>query len=131
MSRYRRAFGGLLLAQTAHSVEEYTGRLWETFPPARIVSGLFSDDPVRGFVVANLVLVGFGLWCWAVPMRREWRSAVLLAWVWVALEVGNGLGHPIWSVWQGGYTAGVATAPLLLVLASNLARELMRMESNA
>jgi hypothetical protein len=29
------AFGAHVAAQAVHSVEEYAGRLWESFPPAR------------------------------------------------------------------------------------------------
>ncbi|HEY7635597.1 MAG TPA: HXXEE domain-containing protein [Gemmatimonadales bacterium] len=121
VSRFQTAFLALILAQSAHSLEEYLGRLWESFPPARFVSGLISTDLERGFVVANVVLVTFGLWCWAWPVRRAWPSAVPLAWAWVTIEVVNGMGHPLWSLRQGGYTPGLATAPLLLILAINLA----------
>jgi len=34
MTRLQMAFGGLVLAQAAHSLEEYVGRLWESFQPA-------------------------------------------------------------------------------------------------
>jgi hypothetical protein len=44
----------------------------------------------------------------------------------VAIETINGIGHPLWSLRQGGYTPGVATAPVLLILAINLARQLLR-----
>jgi hypothetical protein len=118
-------FAGLILAQAAHSVEEYTGRLWETFPPARLVSGLVSSDLERGFVIANVLLVGFGAWCALWPVRRGWPAATALAWGWVVVETINGIGHPLWSLWQGGYTPGVATAPLLLALALWLARRLL------
>jgi len=40
------------VAQAAHSIEEYAGRLWESFPPARLVSGLVSPDLERGFIIA-------------------------------------------------------------------------------
>jgi hypothetical protein len=40
------------------------------------------------------------------------------------IETINGVGHPLWSLRQGGYTPGVATAPLLLVLALYLAAQL-------
>jgi hypothetical protein len=109
-----------------HSVEEYLGRLWESFPPARFVSGLVSDDLERGFIVGNVVLVSFGVWCWLWPVRRGWRIAVPLAWAWAVVEIVNGIGHPLWSLRQGGYTPGVASAPVLLVLALYLARQLHR-----
>ena len=55
-------------------------------------------------------------------MRRGWPSAAYLAWFWVAVQLINGIGHPLWTLRQGGYTPGVATAPLLLILAIYLAR---------
>lgn len=119
-------FGALILVQAAHSIEEYMGRLWESFPPARFVSLSISGNPEQGFVVANVVLVAFGLWCWLWPVRRRWPGAVPVAWGWTALEVVNGLGHPLWTLRQGRYTPGVATAPVLLFLAIYLATRLYR-----
>jgi hypothetical protein len=124
MSRFQAAFGALVLAQAAHSAEEYVGRLWESFPPARFLTGLISQNLGRGFLVINASLVAFGVWCFLRPVRRGWPSAVTLAWVWVAVEVLNGIGHSLWSLRRGGYTPGVATAPVLLVLAVYLALQL-------
>jgi hypothetical protein len=56
-NRAATTFGLLILAQAAHSIEEYAGRLWESFPPARFVSGLVSDDLRLGFLVLNVALV--------------------------------------------------------------------------
>jgi hypothetical protein len=124
VTRLQVAFGALVLVQAAHSVEEYVGHLWESFPPARFVTGLVSQDHEQGFVVLNVALIGFGLWCVLWPVRRGWPSAVKLAWAWVAVEIINGIAHPLWTLRQGGYTPGVATAPVLLVLAVYLARQL-------
>src|SRR5712692_5844410 len=124
MNRFQAVFGVLVLAQAAHSVEEYVGRLWESFPPARFVSGLISPDLEFGFLVVNVSLVTFGIWCFAWPVRRGWSSAVPLAWAWVTVEVINGIGHSLWTLRQGGYTPGVATAPVLLVLALYMALQL-------
>jgi hypothetical protein len=124
VSRVQRAFAGLVLAQAAHSIEEYTFRLYNSFPPARFVSGLVSTDRQIGFLAINLALVAFGVWCLAGPVRRRAPSALPLMWTWVAIGIVNGVGHPIWSIVNGGYTPGVATAPLLLVLAIALARRL-------
>jgi hypothetical protein len=131
MSRVHTAFGPLELIQAAHSTEEYLGRLWESFPPARFVSGLFSDNLERGFVAANVMLLAFGLWSWMGPVRRDWPSAAPLAWTWVALEAVNGSGHVLWAIRQGGYVPGVATAPLLLGLAIYLARHLWQVREAA
>ena len=114
------------MAQAAHSIEEYAGRLWESFPPARLVSGLVSPDLERGFIIANLTLVTLGLLCWLGPVRRGWPIAVPIAWGWVLLESVNAIGHPLWTLRQGRYTPGVATAPLLGVIAYRLAKRLLR-----
>ena len=124
MSRIDATFGGLVLAQAAHSIEEYVGRLWESFPPARFLTGLVSSDRELGFIILNVALVAFGAWCVLWPVRRDWPSAAGLMWFWVVIETINGVGHPLWSLRQGGYTPGVLTAPVLLVLALYLAFQL-------
>lgn len=116
-NRSATTFGLLILAQAAHSLEEYAGRLWETFPPARFVSGLVSNDLRLGFLVANVALVTFGVWCYLWPVSRRWPRARAFALGWGVVELINGVGHPLWSVSQGAYTPGVATAPILLILA--------------
>ena len=126
MSRLGAAFGILVLAQAAHSIEEYAGRLWEGFPPARLVSGLFSSNLERGFLIANALLLGFSLWWWIWPVRRRWPSAIALGWFWVTIELVNGIGHSLWSLTRGRYTPGLATAPLLLGSAIYLATQLGR-----
>ena len=68
-------------------------------------------------VTISSALVAFGFWCYLWPVRKGWRSAPVFVWIWIVIEVVNGLGHPAWSLVQGGYTPGVATAPLLLALA--------------
>ncbi len=118
------AFGALVLAQAAHSLEEYMGRLWESFPPTRFLTGLISQDLEQGFVVINVSLVAFGVWCFLWPVRRQWPGALGLAWLWVGIELINGIGHPLWSLSQLGYTPGLATAPVLLILALYLASQL-------
>jgi Protein of unknown function with HXXEE motif len=110
--------------QAAHSVEEYLGRLYEVFPPARFVSGLVSQDLRLGFIIAIVALVTFGLWCFVWPIRQRWRSAVTIGWLWVTIELVNGVVHPLWSLRELRYTPGVATAPLLLIVALYLARQL-------
>ena len=126
--RIKVAFSALIAAQAAHSLEEYVGRLWESFPPARFVAGIVSADRQFGFAIANIALVSFGLWCVLVPVRRRWPSALGFVWFWTVVELVNGVGHPAWSVSQGRYTPGVLTAPILLVLALYLAR-LLRTQS--
>ncbi len=131
MSRLQLAFGAIVLVQAAHSIEEYVGRLWESFPPASFLTALISQDLERGFLVINMSLVTFGLWCLLWPVRREWPLAVTVAWVWVVIETINGFGHLLWSLREGTYTPGVATAPVLLVLALYLARQLRHAPSRS
>jgi hypothetical protein len=131
MNRFQATFLALVLAQAAHSMEEYLGRLWESFPPARFVTGLISSDLARGFVVINVSLVAFGLWCFFGPVRRGWPSAVSLARAWIAVEVFNGIGHAVWTLRQGGYTPGAATAPVLFVLAVYLAVQVRRISGRS
>jgi hypothetical protein len=88
------------------------------------VSGLVSSDRERGFLILNVIVVAFGVWCALWPMRRNWPSAFLFAWLWVGIELVNGVGHPLWSLAQGAYTPGVATAPVLFVLALIVARQI-------
>lgn len=112
----------LILSQVAHSIEEYVTRLYEVFAPARFVSGLVSQDLALGFVALNVFFVGFGLWCWAVPVRSGWRIARGLMWFWTTLELGNGVGHSALALSHGSYFPGVATALLLLFFAGWLGR---------
>ena len=111
----------LILAQGAHSVEEYVTRLYEVFAPARFVSTLVSSDVALGFLVVNAALVTFGLWCWGVPVRSGWHAARGLVWFWTILELGNGIGHLALALSRGSYFPGVVTAPLLLLLAAWMA----------
>jgi hypothetical protein len=85
---------------------------------------LIPSDRELGFIILNTALVAFGVWCLAVPVRRGWPSASRLMWVWVVIETINGIVHPLWSLRQGGYTPGVLSAPILLVLALYLASQL-------
>jgi hypothetical protein len=121
MSRIQLTFAALVVAQAAHSIEEYLGRLWESFPPAAFLTGLISSDRERGFVVINCALVAFGVWCLLWPVRKAWSIAPAFVWFWIVLGVVNGVGHLAWSLRRGSYTPGVLTAPVLLVLALYLA----------
>jgi hypothetical protein len=127
MSRSGRiAFLALILAQAAHSIEEYFQRLYDVLAPARFVSGLFSNDHRIGFVIFNVLLVAFGLWCFFGPVLRGSRSAPGLAWFWVVLEFLNGCAHITWAASAGAYRPGLVTAPVLVTIASVLGWELAR-----
>ncbi len=119
-------FLALIGAQALHSIEEYVHRLYDVFPPARAVSSLFSSDLSRGFVIFNSALILFGLWCFVFPISRGWRSAAQLTWLWVGIELVNGVGHAAWALAAGAYRPGAATALLLLPLASFLGWQLAK-----
>jgi hypothetical protein len=123
------AFLAMVLVQAGHSIEEYVTRLYDVLAPARYVSSLISADRRVGFLVFNVSLVAFGLWCYFGPIRRGEPSAVGLAWFWAILETLNGLAHASWAVWAGGYRPGLVTAPLLLVTALVLAWHLKHSRS--
>jgi len=120
------AFLALILAQAAHSIEEYSHWLYDVLAPARFVSGLFSNDLRIGFVIFNVLLVAFGLWCFFGPVLRGFRSAAGLAWFWVVLEFLNGCAHMTWAASAGGYRPGLATAPALVTIALILGWQLQR-----
>ena len=118
------AFLLLVLAQAAHSAEEFLFRLYDRFAPARAASEILGFDRPAGFLVVNAALILFGLWCWIArvrPARGAWRG---LAWFWILLESANALGHLLLAGLAGGYFPGVATAPLLLAAAMWLAMRL-------
>lgn len=121
--RVENIFLALILAQAAHSVEEYVFRLYDVLAPARYVSSLFGVDRQIGFVVVNTMLVLFGLWGWN-RTRRSGRAA--LAWFWALLEIANGIAHLALAAMAGGYFPGLATAPLLMALGGWLAFGLAR-----
>lgn len=123
-NRTQLTFLALIVVQAFHSVEEYVFRLYDVFPPARLLSGLISKDLHAGFIVINVTLVTSGVWCWLIPIRHNHSTARGLAWFWVLLELINGIGHPAWAMTERAYVPGAATAPLLFILALYLARRL-------
>jgi uncharacterized protein with HXXEE motif len=129
--RSARVFLALIIAQVAHSIEEYAFRLYEVFEPARLVSSLFSRDLEWGFVAANVALVLFGFWCYFTRVRRGGGQGRAWAWLWTILEAGNGTGHLALAAARGGYFPGAATAPLLLVCSGWLGITLARARDSA
>jgi hypothetical protein len=121
----RIAFLALILAQAGHSVEEYFTRLYDVLAPARFVSGLISQNREVGFVIFNVALATFGLWCFFGPLLHGGRSAPALAGFWVGLELLNGCAHIAWAASAGAYRPGLGTAPILVIVASMLGWRLL------
>ena len=116
----------LIVAQAAHSIEEYCLRLYDLFAPTRFVTGLLGFDHSIAFAITNAALISFGLWCYLArvrPGRGAWRG---LAWFWAVLEIANGLGHGALALDAGGYFPGLATAPALLAVGAWLAFRLAK-----
>ena len=91
----RRAFLALIVAQVAHSIEEYVFRLDDVFAPARFVSSLVSDNLPFGFAVVNTLIVLFGIWSYIARVLPNHPSARAFAWFWAGLEFANGVGHTV------------------------------------
>jgi len=128
--RRRAAFGLLIAAQAAHSVEEYVTRMYDVFAPAEFVSRLFSSNLQIGFAIFNGVLVLFGIWCYVARVRTAHPNERAYAWFWTVLEAGNGAGHLLLSLVTRSYFPGVATAPVLLALAYYLGAGLVGPREN-
>jgi hypothetical protein len=124
--RARRAFALLVAAQAAHSVEECVFRLYDVFAPARFVAGLFGPDLARGFALANVLIVLFGVWCYLARVRASHPNSRAYAWLWTIVEGVNGCGHLLFAAQAGGYFPGAATAPLLLGLSLYLGGRLSK-----
>jgi hypothetical protein len=116
----------LVITQAAHSLEEYLTRLFEVFPPARLVSGLISDDLAIGFALVNSVIIVGGVWCYVGPVRTGGGAGRVVASVWTVIELANGIGHVAMAIFAGGYFPGVVTGVGLIIVAACLAFELPR-----
>ena len=110
------AFLLLVIVQAVHSIEEYYGRLWEVFSPAKFVTGLVSNDHEAGFFIINISLFIIGILTWAAYMRNHAFAKMIVVLLSV-MEIINSVGHSIWAVGNIGYVPGLATAPFLFALA--------------
>ncbi len=107
-------FLALIAAQSIHSIEEASTKLWEVWAPAAAISGFVNSDLAVGFAIVNASIVLLGCWCYAFRIRTSAPSALAYLWFWTLLEFGNGVGHIVMSINAGGYFPGLASAPLLL-----------------
>jgi hypothetical protein len=115
----------LVLTQGIHSLEEYNGRLWEVFPPATFLSNTVSENPEKGFLFINIGLFIFGFSYWLFLMTKQYLVYRSILWIWIVIEIINGIGHPVWALIERSYTPGVITAPILFVIAVYLTKLLL------
>ena len=125
--RSRSLFLLLIVAQAAHSLEEFAFRLYDVLAPARAIGEAFGfGDRPAGFAVFNGLLLLFALWCWLARVRPGRSGARGLAWFWALLEAGNSVGHLAFAIEAGGYFPGLATSFVLLPLSGALISTLLR-----
>ena len=129
LSRIKISFLLLVLTQGLHSIEEYIGRLWEVYPPAKFMCSIVSKNHETGFLIINIGFFIFGLLCWLFTIRRNQLYAQGLIWFWIVMEIINVIGHVSWAISERAYVPGVATAPVLLVVAVYLLRQLVHANS--
>ncbi len=122
----RTTFIILILFQGLHSIEEYIGKLWKIFSITELFRNFVFGNIETCFIVINIGLFIFGLWCWLVPVRRNYIFARKLIWFWIVIEMMNGIGHSILAIYKRAYIPGVATSPILLITAVYLIHQLLR-----
>ncbi|NNL93363.1 MAG: HXXEE domain-containing protein [Saprospiraceae bacterium] len=91
-------------------MEEFTGRLWESFPPAEALCDLISDDHETGFLIINIGILLFGLAAYLFFLKKNNSLSNFIIWFWVFIGFVNGIGHLVWSILQKEYTPGLATS---------------------
>ena len=129
LSRIKISFLLLVLTQGLHSIEEYIGRLWEVYPPAKFMCSIVSKNHETGFLIINIGFFISGLLCWLFTIRQNKLYAQGLIWFWIVMEIINVIGHVSWAISERAYVPGVATASVLLVVAVYLLRQLVHANS--
>jgi len=109
-----------------HAGEEFFTGFQRRFPA--LVGGRWTDAQFLMFNAAWFVTFVFAGW----GLRRRRPLAVLIV-LFFALGggVGNGMGHLLLVVAQGGYFPGAWTAPLCLIVGTLLLRQLFSARSTA
>ena len=123
--RIRITFFLIVIVQTIHSIEEFYGKLWDVYAPAKFLCGLVSSNLKTGFIIINVGLFIVLMLTWLTTFTKS-NSARALLWLWTVLEFINGVGHSVWAIIERSYVPGVATAPILIILALYLARQLIK-----
>lgn len=114
--KVRALFLLLVTAHVLHAIEEYAGKLWDVYPPARYVCNALSGDPETGFVMINAMFVIISLVFWYLNFSRKRKNIKPAIWIWIVLQAINGTGHIAWSISRGAYTPGLVTSAILLII---------------
>ncbi|MFN2415611.1 MAG: HXXEE domain-containing protein [Pyrinomonadaceae bacterium] len=104
------AFLVLILLQVLHSVEEFTFKFYEVFPPMALLYRGAPRLAGPAFIISNSLLITVGLVCffhWVAPGRPGARVVI---WLWVGAEVLNAMAHSVWAIMVGGYNPGLVTS---------------------
>lgn len=112
--RIRIAFLFLIIGQGVHSVEEYYTGLWSVFAPARTASNLFSANTAKGFIIINTGLFVAGILCWILISSKNGYKFQPFIWVFIIIEFINGIGHPIWGIYDWHYVPGLISSLIIL-----------------
>src|SRR5687767_10505018 len=86
---------------------------------------IVSTDHEKGFILINMGLFIVGMLIWLGVVRNN-SFAIIPVWVLTILEFINGTGHSLWAIIERDYVPGVATAPILFILAIYLIRQLTK-----
>jgi len=110
-----------IVVQILHFFEEYSTGFQTRFP---VFFGYQWSDNL--YVAFNSIwLFLFFLATWGV--YKKVRLAYIIVWFFALIAgIGNGLFHPVVSIFQGGYFPGLITSPFLLVIGILLVRELTK-----
>ena len=109
-----------VVAQAAHFAEELFTGFPEKFPI------LFGLGPMSRAFFVSFNLAWIAVWSasiWGVGKKQ--RAALFPLWFLSLGCVANGLAHPLFSAFVGGYFPGLLTAPVVAVLGLVLLRRLV------
>lgn len=107
--RLKTTFLLLIVLQALHSTEEFIFKLYEAFPPMRLLYASVPRLAPVGFIIFNSLLITAGLLCFYWWVRPGGRAAYTVVWIWTVVEILNAMAHGIWAIIARGYVPGLVT----------------------
>ena len=104
----------LVILQAIHSLEEFTFRLYERFPPMRLLYQSAPHLAKPAFAISNALLVLIGLVCFYSWVQSGRKGATIVVWIWIIIESLNVVAHIVWAALIGGYNPGLVTGLLFV-----------------